>query len=77
MAAVSGIHAFNYSALVSLGLSASALSGLKFGLPKLINGITRALFLEDSTRTLAEYFAYSDEEFVGAWPQTPSPSVSA
>ena len=33
-----GIFAFNYSALASLGLSASALSGMKYALPKLIRG---------------------------------------
>jgi hypothetical protein len=35
---LSGIFAFNYSALASLGLSASALSGMKYALPKLIRG---------------------------------------
>lgn len=63
-----GLYNFNYAALPSLGLSASALSGCKFALPKLIDGITRSLFLEDSPKILERYFAYNDVEFVGSWP---------
>lgn len=89
---LAGLFAFNYSALASLGLSASALSGQsvavsgasswgvetvpqpqcelpptaqpchpppllpagsKYALPKLVAGITKALFLEDSPAILA------------------------
>lgn len=65
---LSGLFAYNYSALVSLGLSASALSGVKFALPKLISGITRQLFLEEAPRVIKEYLAYDTEEFVSKWP---------
>lgn len=34
-----GIFAYNYSALPSLGLSASALSGMKAAMPKLLSGV--------------------------------------
>lgn len=72
---LAGIHAFNYSALASLGLSASALSGLKFALPKLIAGITRALFLEDSPAIVRDFLSYRTQEFVGTWPlSTPTQS---
>jgi len=63
-----GIFAFNYSALASLGLSASALSGMKYALPKLIRGITRQLFLDDSSTIINNYLAYDVEEFLGTWP---------
>lgn len=63
-----GLYAYNYSALVSLGLSASALSGLKYSMPKLVSGITRSLFLEDSPRILQEYLSYRTEEFISQWP---------
>uniref|UniRef100_A0A7S0WQE9 indole-3-pyruvate monooxygenase n=1 Tax=Chlamydomonas leiostraca TaxID=1034604 RepID=A0A7S0WQE9_9CHLO len=63
-----GLYAYNYSALPSLGLSASALSGVKFALPKLVTGITRSLFLEDSPAIISDYLAYNEEEFVGVWP---------
>ncbi|GAB4819834.1 hypothetical protein N2152v2_006880 [Parachlorella kessleri] len=73
---LSGIYAYNYSALVSLGLSASALSGVKFALPKLLHGITRSLFLEDSPAILQDYLAYRQEEFISTWPLVPTPSAS-
>jgi OHCU decarboxylase len=59
-----GLFAFNYSALASLGLSASALSGMKFALPKLVHAITRQLFLDDQDRILADFHAYDQPEFV-------------
>jgi cation diffusion facilitator CzcD-associated flavoprotein CzcO len=59
-----GLFVFNYSALVSLGLSAAALSGLKFAAPKLAAGITRQLFTDDSKEILSDFMAYSEEEFI-------------
>jgi FAD-dependent urate hydroxylase len=63
-----GLFAFNYAALASLGLSASALSGMKFAAPKLVNGIVSQLFTDDAGTTLANYTAYAEEEFLGQWP---------
>lgn len=63
-----GLFAFNYSALVSLGLSASALSGLKQALPRLCTALADQLFLDDKDRIVADYLAYDEEEFVGQWP---------
>ena len=63
-----GLFAYNYSALASLGLSAAALSGMKFALPRLVAGITRQLFADDADKILGEYFAYNEEEFIGQWP---------
>jgi cation diffusion facilitator CzcD-associated flavoprotein CzcO len=60
-----GLFAFNYSALASLGLSASALSGMKFALPRLINGVARQLFTDDQDAIMAGYYDYADEEFLG------------
>ena len=62
-----GLFVFNYSSLASLGLSASALSGMKFSLPKLVGGITRQLFMDDKDVILEEFFAYDIEEFTGEW----------
>jgi len=59
-----GLFAFNYSALVSLGLSAAALSGLKFAAPKLVAGITRQLFRDDVEEILTDFLAYAEEEFI-------------
>ncbi|ESQ91240.1 monooxygenase [Asticcacaulis sp. AC460] len=60
-----GLYAFNYSALISCGLSASALSGLKYALPKLASGIADDLFRDDSAGKLAAYYAYDEPEFTG------------
>ena len=43
-------------------------SGVKFALPKLVTGITRQLFLEDSPQIIGRYLAYNEEEFLGVWP---------
>ncbi|MDD2877408.1 MAG: NAD(P)/FAD-dependent oxidoreductase [Acidiphilium sp.] len=63
-----GLFAFNYAALASLGLSASALSGLKFALPKLVQGIAGQLFTDDAAATMRDYMAYAEQEFIGQWP---------
>ncbi|KAG2430092.1 hypothetical protein HXX76_010191 [Chlamydomonas incerta] len=68
---LAGIFAYNYSALVSLGLSASALSGMKYAIHKLISGITRQLFLDDQALFIGDYLNYRTEEFVGVWPLPP------
>lgn len=63
-----GLFAFNYAALVSLGLSASALSGLRTALPPVVKGITDQLFLDDREALVADLLAYDEAEFVGEWP---------
>ncbi|PTQ11526.1 monooxygenase [Sphingomonas oleivorans] len=62
-----GLFAFNYSGLISLGISASALSGLKYAIPKLVNGIAGQLFLDDREAALAAYHDYAEPEFLGEW----------
>lgn len=59
-----GLFVFNYSALVSLGLSAAALSGLKFAAPKLTAGLTRQLFTDDSAQILGDFLSYAEVEFI-------------
>jgi cation diffusion facilitator CzcD-associated flavoprotein CzcO len=63
-----GLFAFNYSGLISFGLSASALSGLKQALPRLARGVADQLFLDDQESIVADYFAYDEPEFAGHWP---------
>jgi hypothetical protein len=65
---VGGVFPFNYSALINFGVSASALSGLKQALPKLVKGVADALFLDDRPAMLEAYFAYAEPEFLGTWP---------
>lgn len=66
--ALHGLFAFNYSALISLGLSAAALSGLQTALPRLVRGVTDQLFLDDRAPLIADLMAYDEAEFVGEWP---------
>jgi hypothetical protein len=70
-----GLFAFNYAALVSLGLSASALSGLRTALPRVVKGITDQLFLDDREALVADLLAYDEPEFLGEW--LPSQDTSA
>jgi OHCU decarboxylase len=63
-----GVFVFNYSALASLGLSASALSGLRPALPRLISGVTGQLFADRQDALLEAYIRYQDVEFEGRWP---------
>jgi cation diffusion facilitator CzcD-associated flavoprotein CzcO len=65
--AVHGLFAFNYAALISHGLSAAALSGLKHALPRLAAGVADQLFRDDSPAILAAYHAYEDIEFTAEW----------
>ncbi|KAB8138258.1 SidA/IucD/PvdA family monooxygenase [Gracilibacillus oryzae] len=62
---IHGIFAFNYSAIINSGLSASALSGLRFALPKLASAVADQLFMEEQDKILADYFEYKEEEFTG------------
>jgi FAD-dependent urate hydroxylase len=68
-AALHGLFAFNYSALISLGLSASALSGMHTALPRLVRGVADQLFLDDRAVMLEEFTAYAEPEFLGDWPR--------
>lgn len=64
-----GLFAYNYSALVSCGISASALSGMKYGIPRLVAALADQLFLDDRDGTLGRFYDYDVQEFVGEWPR--------
>jgi hypothetical protein len=63
-----GLFAFNYSALISCGLSASALSGMKYSLPAISSAVADELFQDDHEYYLKNFFAYDEPEFVGERP---------
>ncbi|MGN7760760.1 FAD/NAD(P)-binding protein [Paenibacillus sp. 22594] len=65
---VHGLFVFNYSALASCGLSASAISGMKNAVPKLVAGVADQLFTDDREEILSAFFAYDEAEFTGVWP---------
>lgn len=55
------IHNFSYGATLSMGLSASSISGMKYGLPRLVSAVVGALFCEDSAHHLRDLENYSEE----------------
>jgi len=72
---LSRIFNFNYSALVSMGLSASAISGFRYSVPRVVRGITRSLFLEDVEETYTQFSEYSEPEMLGHVPLDNLPNV--
>ncbi|MET1030057.1 FAD/NAD(P)-binding protein [Domibacillus tundrae] len=71
---VRGLFAFNYSALINSGISASALSGMRYGVPKLVSEIADQLFLDNREENLKNFFAYNEHEFTGVWSKTNVPA---
>ena len=68
-ATVHGLFAFNYSALINHGVSASALSGLKYALPRLSRAVADQLFVEDRDTVVEAFLDYAEPEFTGQWPR--------
>ncbi len=66
---VGGLFPFNYSGVVNFGISASAASGLRYALPRLVKGVADALFLEDRDKMMAAHDAFDDPEFTAVWPR--------
>ena len=58
-------HLYNYTfgGLASLGFGGASISGLKYSAPKLVAGITRSLFLEDSAVHFDSLCNYAVPEF--------------
>lgn len=55
------IHNFTYGATLSMGLSAASISGMKYGIPRLVSAVVGGLFREDSAYHLGELQNYSEE----------------
>jgi hypothetical protein len=54
---------FNTAALVSLGPVSNGVTGLKYGVPRIVDALVKALFTEDSARYLAALAAYREQHF--------------
>lgn len=54
------IHNFTYMATASVGYSGASLTGMKYGVQRLLDGITRTFWLEEAPIYLKEIRAYSD-----------------
>ncbi|OBY04718.1 oxidoreductase [Rhizobium leguminosarum bv. trifolii] len=60
---VSRIHMFNAGALASLGPISNGVTGLKYGVPRIVGALVKALFIEDSNRYLEALAAYDEPHF--------------
>lgn len=54
------IHNFTFTATASVGYSGASLTGMKYGIQRLLDGITEFLWLEEQAYYLNEIEAYSD-----------------
>lgn len=78
------IHAFNFGATLSQGLSAASISGMKFGLRRLVNGLVGDLFMQDAdwhlqslrTYALPEIESYRPGLPIDEWEQSGVPTFS-
>ncbi len=53
--ALKNIHVFNWGATVSMGVTASSITGMKFGVPRLVAGITRDLYFDFAAEHVDEF----------------------
>jgi cation diffusion facilitator CzcD-associated flavoprotein CzcO len=59
---LSRLHNFSFGAMPSLGLTGAAIPGTKYGLRRLVNGLARDLFREDSSVYYQDLLRYSEPE---------------
>lgn len=62
--ALNRIHNFTYGATLSMGLSASSISGMRYGVPRLVRAVVSSLFRQDYAQHYAALQAYDDLEIV-------------
>ena len=60
---LSSVFLFNYGALLSHGFGAAGLTGFRYSVPRLVDGITRQLYVEDSEHHLRELCEFSEADF--------------
>jgi cation diffusion facilitator CzcD-associated flavoprotein CzcO len=67
--ALAQLHNFTFGATPSMGLSGASISGLKFGVRRLVNAICRDFFLEDAEAHYLSLLRYEEPELTAeAWP---------
>lgn len=62
------IHNFTFGAMPSMGLSGASISGMRFGVERLTQGIGRDLFLTDGDKQLQSLLDYSTDELISLDP---------
>ena len=67
--ALAQLYNFTFGAMPSMGLSGASISGLKFGVRRLVNAICRDFFLEDADAHYLSLLRYQEQELTPeAWP---------
>jgi FAD-dependent urate hydroxylase len=67
--ALANLHNFTFGATPSMGLSGASISGLKFGVRRLVDAIARDFFLEDAEAHYLSLLRYEEPELTAAsWP---------
>jgi cation diffusion facilitator CzcD-associated flavoprotein CzcO len=56
------LHNFTFGATLSLGVTGAAITGIKYGVSRLINGLVRDLFREDAPAHYRNLLAYAEPE---------------
>jgi len=56
------LHNFTFGATPSLGLTGAAIIGMKYGVPRLVNGLVRDLFREDVATHYCDFLAFAVPE---------------
>ena len=59
---ISRLHNFTLGSLPSLGITGAAITGMKYGVPRLVNGLVRDLFREDAAAHYQDFLAYAVPE---------------
>jgi FAD-dependent urate hydroxylase len=59
---LSNIFAFNFSGFVSMGPVATSITGHRYGVPRVVRGITRSLFLEQADAVLPSLQGFAEPE---------------
>jgi cation diffusion facilitator CzcD-associated flavoprotein CzcO len=56
------LHNFTFGATLSLGVTGAAITGIKYGVSRLVNGLVRDLFREDAAAYYRDLLAYAEPE---------------
>jgi cation diffusion facilitator CzcD-associated flavoprotein CzcO len=56
------LHNFTLGATASLGVTGAAITGMRYGVPRLVNGLSRDLFREDAAEHYRDLLAYAVPE---------------
>ncbi|RKG70824.1 NAD(P)/FAD-dependent oxidoreductase [Corallococcus exercitus] len=60
---IGGVFNYTFGCLLSLGFGGASISGMKYSLPRLVGGITKQLYLDDSERHFRALADYATTEF--------------